>query len=362
MKKIIDLIVGTRPNIVKACSILKSYEENSQIKEIAELRFIHTGQHYSENLSKNIFSSLKIRDPDIMFNVGPGNQAQQTGLIMAKYEELLIQKPCDLSLVIGDVNSTVACSISAKKSNVKVGHIEAGLRSFDNSMPEEINRILTDSITDIFFTTSSYANQNLLNEGVPKEAIKFVGNTMIDTLKSYLLDAKPPEFLDDYNLYNNDFILLTIHRPANVDNKQYFNHLINEITKKFNHDKIIFPIHPRSKKNLSSEIMKIKNLVIIDALPYLEFIYLLKACNFVITDSGGISEEATFLSKKCFTLRNSTERPETIDSGINHLVASIEEIKNLKLNNTVNPNLKIPEKWDGFAGERIIREICGYLS
>ena len=185
---------------------------------------------------------------------------------------------------------------------------------------------------------------------------------MIDTLKSYLLDAKPPEFLDDYNLYNNDFILLTIHRPANVDNTEYFNHLINEITNKFNHDKIIFPIHPRSKKNLSSEIMKIKNLVIIDALPYLEFIYLLKACNIVITDSGGISEEATFLNKKCFTLRNSTERPETIDSGMNHLVASIEEIKNLKHNNKINTNLKIPEKWDGFAGKRIISEICGYLN
>ncbi len=353
---IVDIIAGTRPNFVKIASLINAKRKH---RANFQIRLIHTGQHYDKKLSDVFFKELGIPLPDINLNVGSSSQASQVGQIMIKYEEVVLKNPPNLCVVVGDVNSTMACAITAKKMNIPVVHIEAGIRSNDLSMPEEINRIVTDSISDYFFTTSKFANENLHNIGVDKNNIFFVGNTMIDTLYSNLDNFKKPSFYDDYNL-NNNFLVLTMHRPANVDNIVEFEKRIIEITSSAKHLKILFPVHPRTKKSLESIVDLPRKLLCVEPLPYLEFNYLVKNSLGVITDSGGITEEATVFGVPCITMRNNTERPETVEYGTNILVGSTPENLSKYIDKMIAKNWKkgkIPEKWDGKTGKRIIKTL-----
>jgi UDP-N-acetylglucosamine 2-epimerase (non-hydrolysing) len=276
---------------------------------------------------------------------------------MIAFEQELIQNPCDLVLVVGDVNSTMACAIVAKKLNIKVTHVEAGIRSGDMTMPEEINRIVTDSITDYFFTTSPWAGDNLLKYGADSTAIHFVGNVMIDTLYQNLDRITAPNFWDEYDLEVGKYIILTLHRPANVDEEKALVKLLSGIDNMVSDKKVIFPIHPRTKAILGATNLKLKNIIFVEPQGYLNFMYLIKNSFAVITDSGGISEETTVLGIPCFTMRNNTERPETQTIGTNTLVGtSIENLEKIFGEFLVNGPRKagIPELWDGKAADRII--------
>ena len=347
----IDIIAGTRPNFVKIAALINILDTYKKIS----YRLIHTGQHYDDKMSANFFRDLNIPDPHINLNVGSMDNATQTAEIMIRYQKVIDLKT-SICVVVGDVNSTLACAITAKKNDIKVAHVEAGIRSFDNEMPEEINRILTDSITDYFFTTSEKANQNLINQGIKKDKIFFVGNTMIDTLKNNINRLRKPSIWDQEKLTKNDYFLLTLHRPSNVDEDLKLIELLDIISESTESTKIIFPVHPRTKKMLK-QTKKFRNIVYTEPLPYLEFNYLLKNSKGVITDSGGITEEATVLDIPCITHRNSTERPETISIGTNELTL-LNPSKLLDLIKKINQKKwkkgKIPEKWDGKTAERII--------
>lgn len=361
--KVIDIIAGARPNFIKIAPIIKYIEKkkNLSTKFNLDYRLIHTGQHYDKKMSGDFFEQLGIPIPSINLNVGSGTQAQQTASIMVSYEELLIKKPSDLCLVVGDVNSTAACAIAAQKLCIPVAHVEAGIRAGDWSMPEEINRILTDSITNYFFTTSVFANENLKKNGIDDENIFFVGNTMIDTLISNLDNLRAPEFIKDID---EEFFILTLHRPANVDDIDTLKNLLTHISEAARGIKIIFPVHPRTLKTVKSIKNIPNNINFVDPLPYLEFNYLVKNSKAVITDSGGITEEATVMDVPCLTLRNSTERPETISIGTNVLVGT--EPKNIKptLDLLFEGKWKkggIPDLWDGRTSERIIDILEGII-
>ncbi len=349
----IDLIVGARPNFMKIASLIPALEKNK-----INYRLVHTGQHYDKQMSQQFFDQLNIPKPDINLECGSGSQARQTANIMIAYENLLVDKPSKLCIVVGDVNSTMACSIVAKKLLIPVAHIEAGIRSSDMEMPEEINRIVTDSISDWFFTTSRSAAKNLKSIGVEKDKIFFVGNTMIDTLLSNLSRLKKPKFWNKLKLNSNNYIVLTLHRPSNVDKSIIFTKIIKSICQNTNNIPLIFPIHPRSKKSLKNIEDISKNLFLVEPQPYLEFNYLVKNSLAVITDSGGITEETTVLGIPCITIRDTTERPETVELGTNELVGiNAEQIK-LTLNRLMNNKWKkgsIPEKWDGKSCERIVK-------
>ena len=358
-KKIIDIIAGTRPNFVKIASLFNQINIISKIKKKYEFRLIHTGQHYDKMLSDTFFQELRIPKPNFSLNVGSGSHAFQTANIMKKYEKIILKKPPNLCIVVGDVNSTIACAISAKKLGIKVAHIEAGLRSGDISMPEEINRILTDSITDYFFTTSKLANMNLLKNGIKKKNIFFVGNTMIDTLKNNLNKLKKPSLWETNSLEVKSYYLLTLHRPSNVDDIKNLKKIIS-IIKKFKNEKFIFPVHPRTKKKLNQIRNFDKNLIISKPLSYFNFNYLLKNAKGIITDSGGITEEATFFKVPCFTMRENTERPETINVGSNVLIGNNYNLLKRSINEVNNnrwKKSKVPEKWDGKTAYRILNII-----
>lgn len=353
----ITIIAGARPNFIKIAPIIKAIQKQQSKGAIVSFRLVHTGQHYDKNLSDTFFEELNIPLPNANLDVKSGSQAEQTGAIMVAFEKELVQNPCDLVLVVGDVNSTMACAIVAKKQNIKVAHVEAGIRSGDWTMPEEINRIVTDSITDFFFTTSTSASENLLKNGVAPCNIHFVGNVMIDTLYQNLERISPPSFWSDFDLQSENYIILTLHRPSNVDEEQSLIHLLEGIDKMVGDKKIIFPIHPRTKAILGETNLNLKNILFVEPQGYLNFMYLIKNSFAVITDSGGISEETTVLGIPCFTMRTSTERPETIAIGTNHLVGiSIENLEKeyKKLKDTDFRQYKIPELWDGKASERII--------
>lgn len=356
---LIDIIAGARPNFMKIAPITAALEK--AIKEGKEIRYrlIHTGQHYDKKLSDIFFTQLKIPAPDINLGVGSGSQAFQTANIMIRYEEILLQNPTDLVIVVGDVNSTMACAIVAKKLGIKVAHVEAGIRSFDLSMPEEINRMVTDSISDFFFTTTKMAGENLLKAGIPKEQVFFVGNTMIDTLLKNLSNLEKPVFWDDLKLQRNGYLVTTLHRPQNVDESSNLKILLNEIALHSGGFPVVFPVHPRTRKNLENILLP-PNIYLSDPLSYFEFIYLIKHAKGVITDSGGIQEETTVLKVPCITLRDNTERPETVITGTNELIGT--DPANIKpwLNKLFTGPWKsgsIPEKWDGKTGERIIEEL-----
>lgn len=353
----ITIVAGARPNFIKIAPIIKAIQKKQSEGKQISFRLVHTGQHYDKNLSDTFFDELNIPQPDSNLEVKSGSQSVQTGAIMVAFETELLQNPCDLVLVVGDVNSTMACAIVAKKLNIKVAHVEAGIRSGDMTMPEEINRIVTDSITDYYFTTSPSASENLLKNGSPENNVFFVGNVMIDTLNQNLNRITQPEFWQTLNLKKGNYIILTLHRPSNVDEEHSLIDLLLGIDAMVDGKSVIFPIHPRTKAILGEKNLNLKNIIFVEAQSYLNFMYLIKNSFAVITDSGGISEETTVLGIPCFTMRDNTERPETQTIGTNTLVGtSIKNLEKIFKDFIKNGKRKtgIPELWDGKASERII--------
>jgi UDP-N-acetylglucosamine 2-epimerase (non-hydrolysing) len=353
----VTIVAGARPNFIKIAPIVKAIEKAQKKGANISFRLVHTGQHYDKNLSDTFFKELNIPEPNSNLGVKSGSQSTQTAAIMVAFEQELVTHSCDLVLVVGDVNSTMACAIVAKKLSIKVAHVEAGIRSGDMTMPEEINRIVTDSITDLFFTTSENASANLLKYGSKPDDIHFVGNVMIDTLRQNIDRIIAPSFWNEENLKSGDYIILTLHRPSNVDEQKSLEHLLLGIDNMTENRKVIFPIHPRTKAVLSNSNLVLKNIIFVEPQGYLNFLYLIKHSFAVITDSGGISEETTVLGIPCFTLRNSTERPETLNIGTNILVGtSMIKLENY-WNDFIETGLKksgIPDYWDGKAAERIV--------
>ncbi|MBI4946876.1 MAG: UDP-N-acetylglucosamine 2-epimerase (non-hydrolyzing) [Bacteroidetes bacterium] len=352
----ITLIAGARPNFMKIAPLIHAIRvEQAQGKNI-QCRLVHTGQHYDKALSDTFFNELSIPQPDVNLEVGSGSPAVQTANIMMRFEEELISNPTDVVVVVGDINSTMACSIVAKKRNTQLVHVEAGIRSFDLSMPEEINRMVTDALADHFFTTSRFANDNLIKAGVDKSRIHFVGNTMIDTLYANLEKFRKPAVWDTGNLIEKKFLLLTLHRPSNVDDVHTLQDILSQINSTCRNFPVIFPAHPRTVTNLKKLKIKSDNIIIVDPLGYLEFMYLVKNAKAVITDSGGIQEETTVLKIPCITLRKNSERPETIAEGTNELLPDINQLEEWmkKLFNDTWKKGRIPELWDGKTSARIV--------
>jgi UDP-N-acetylglucosamine 2-epimerase (non-hydrolysing) len=353
----IDLIAGARPNFMKIASIVKALERYRLLGGRLKYRLVHTGQHYDARMSGDFFAQLGIPEPAVNLEVGSGTQAEQTAAIMVKYEKLLTECRSNLCLVVGDVTSTMACSIAAQKLRVPVAHVEAGIRSGDWTMPEEINRMVTDSISNYFFTTSEVANQNLRRSGVSDERIFFVGNTMIDTLMANMDRLRPPLFWDELELGSGRYFVVTLHRPANVDTGGQLIAMLEAIGDGCRGLPVVFPVHPRTATTLKTFKVLPENLYLVDPQPYLEFNYLVKYAKAVITDSGGITEETTVMGVPCMTLRDTTERPETVTIGTNELLGT--DPKNIRpaLDRLFSGSWKrgtIPEKWDGKTGERIV--------
>ncbi|RZL15939.1 MAG: UDP-N-acetylglucosamine 2-epimerase (non-hydrolyzing), partial [Pedobacter sp.] len=318
----ITIIAGARPNFMKIAPIVHSIQKAKTEGKDIDFRLIHTGQHFDKKMSGDFFEQLGIPEPHANLEAGGGTQAEQTGAIMVRFEQELIANTADLVLVVGDVTSTMACAVTAQKLRVPVAHVEAGIRSDDWTMPEEINRLVTDSITNYFFTTSEVANDNLRKSGVENERIFFVGNTMIDTLLKNRPRFIAPPIWDEAHLTEKGYIVLTLHRPANVDQEQQLKLLMEEIIVNSNGIPIIFPVHPRTAKNMQGLGIEASNLFFVEPLSYLEFNYLVERAKLVVTDSGGITEETTVLGVPCITLRNNTERPETISIGTNELIGT----------------------------------------
>lgn len=352
----LTLIAGARPNFMKIAPIIREIKNVQKAGKNLTYKLVHTGQHYDDKLSKVFFEELQIPQPDVNLGAGSGSQATQTAKIMVEFETYLLQNPTDLVIVVGDVNSTMACTIVAKKLNTKVAHVEGGIRSWDMSMPEEINRMATDALSDYFFTTSSVANENLRKCGVTDERIFFVGNTMIDSLLANLTKIQKPAVYEQARLEQGNFCVLTLHRPSNVDYPEKFEAMIRTIDASAGMP-VIFPVHPRTRKNFDALATKPERIFPTDPLSYLEFIYLLKNAKGVITDSGGVQEETTVLGVPCLTLRNNTERPETVTTGTNEMIG--EDMHALKLaldrlNTGIWKKGDIPELWDGKTAQRIV--------
>lgn len=361
----ITIIAGARPNFMKIAPIIHQIKKKQNENINISFRLVHTGQHYDKKMSDDFFTQLNIPTPNANLEVGSGTQAEQTANIMIRFEKELIENPTDLVLVVGDVTSTMACAITAQKLKTKVAHIEAGIRSGDWDMPEEINRMVTDSITNYFFTTSDVANQNLLNNGIKEENIFFVGNTMIDSLLEHKKKFKKPEIWDSISLQEKKYIVVTLHRPANVDDEFSLRKAIQEICINSKNLPIIFPVHPRTAKNLNLENLRLNNLFLTEPLSYLEFNYLVEKSLAVITDSGGITEETTVMGIPCITLRENTERPETVTIGTNELIGTNPEKIKPIMEKLFEGNWKkgnIPKLWDGKAAERIIDSILNLYS
>lgn len=356
----IDLIAGARPNFMKIAPIIDAIKFQQQKGTAVSFRLIHTGQHYDQNMSGSFFEQLGIPEPDVNLGAGGGTQSQQTASIMIGYEDLLTREKPDYCLVVGDVTSTMACSIVAQKMHVKVVHVEAGIRSGDWSMPEEINRLVTDSITNYFFTTTELASEQLYKSGIEKERVFWVGNTMIDTLLKHRNRFMKPAIWDSIRLEKGKYIVMTLHRPANVDEEGKLKELIGEIINHSEDLKLIFPVHPRTAKMLENMGISHPRLHMIEPLGYLEFNFLVDNSKAVITDSGGITEETTVMGIPCMTLRDNTERPETITEGTNELIGTNPKAIEPALKRLFSGNWKkgaIPAKWDGKTAERIIETL-----
>ncbi len=337
-------------------AIIKVQSEGVNI----EYRLIHTGQHYDKNMSDSFFDQLQIPQPHVNLGAGGGSQSEQTAAIMIGYERLLLTEKSSLCLVVGDVNSTMACAIVAQKLHIPVAHVEAGIRSGDWTMPEEINRMVTDSISNIFFTTTQDAGNNLNKIGVTDDRIFWVGNTMIDTLLKHRDNFQKPAVWDELNLSKNNYLVMTLHRPGNVDEEEKLKNLINEIILNSHSLPLIFPVHPRTAKILNSLGIKHKRLHTIEPLGYLEFNYLVQHAKAVITDSGGITEETTVLGIPCITLRDNTERPETVNIGTNELIGTDPKAVRPIMEKLFSGQWKkgeIPELWDGKTAQRIISNL-----
>ena len=359
----IDLIAGARPNFMKIAPIIDAIRKAQSEKKNISFRLIHTGQHYDRNMSGSFFEQLGIPEPDVNLGAGGGTQAEQTAAIMIGYEQLLMEEKSDLCLVVGDVTSTMACAITAQKMQVKVAHVEGGIRSGDWTMPEEINRLVTDSITNYFFTTTTIADQILLDAGVAQEKIYRVGNTMIDTLLKHRHRFQKLPIWDELKLEKGQYIVMTLHRPANVDEESKLKELLQEIIENSHDIPLIFPVHPRTEKILKTLGISHPKLHITDPLGYLEFNYLVERSKAVITDSGGITEETTVMGIPCMTLRDNTERPETITQGTNELLGTDPKAIKPAMEKLFAGQWKkgsIPELWDGKTGERIVEVILKF--
>jgi UDP-N-acetylglucosamine 2-epimerase (non-hydrolysing) len=351
------IVAGARPNFMKIAPIIHAIQKEQKAGKQVKFRLIHTGQHYDKKMSGDFFDQLNIPKPDANLGGGGGTQAEQTAAIMVAFEKELMENRPDLVLVVGDVTSTLACSITAKKLQIDVAHVEGGIRSGDLTMPEEINRMVTDSITDHFFTTSEIANTNLRNGGFSEDKIHFVGNTMIDTLMAQMPRFQKPEGEVFENLEPGNYFVITMHRPANVDQEHSLKAMIDAILEGTGGLPIIFPVHPRTAKNLQSIGIDAPNLIMVEPLGYLEFNYLVKNAKGVITDSGGITEEASVMNVPCITLRDNTERAETIHLGTNELVGTDPAKLKPYLEKVMKGDWKkyqgIP-LWDGKTAERIV--------
>ncbi|WP_294674043.1 non-hydrolyzing UDP-N-acetylglucosamine 2-epimerase [uncultured Fluviicola sp.] len=353
----ITLIAGARPNFMKIAPIIHALQKVQLAGSPLQYSLVHTGQHYDKKMSGQFFDELGIPQPNANLEAGGGTQAEQTAAIMVRFEKHLETNPTDLVLVVGDVTSTMACAIVAQKLKIKVAHVEGGIRSNDWSMPEEINRLVTDAITDYFFTTSEVANENLRKSGVQDEKIYFVGNTMIDTLLKQMPRFRKPELWNQLKLMAKEYIVLTLHRPSNVDEETKLKALMNQIIASSENCPIVFPVHPRTAKMI--ELLEISHprLHLVEPMGYLEFNYLVQHAKLVITDSGGITEETTVMKIPCMTLRDTTERPETVTEGTNELVGTDPKEVEKMLKKCFSGNWKtgsIPPLWDGKTAERIV--------
>ena len=373
-------VVGARPNFMKVAPIHKAFKKVSNLDSNILHLICHTGQHYDEKMSKVFFDDLELPKPDFYLGVGSGTHAEQTANVMIQFEKILIDEKPDMVLVVGDVNSTIAYSLTAKKLHIKVVHVEAGLRSFDMEMPEEINRVLTDRISDFLFVTEESGLINLKNEGVPEDKIFFVGNVMIDSLIHYQPKVDQSNILNELSLQPviptkaslvsglvgisskslHGYVLVTLHRPSNVDTKESLEKLVNFLNRLGEERKVVFPIHPRTKSNLEKYDL-LKNLkesvIITDPIGYIDFQALIKNAELIVTDSGGIQEESTYLGVQCITLRTSTERPSTVDVGTNQLIGidlSKAEVACLNVLKGSKKIGKIPPLWDGESSNRIV--------
>jgi len=359
MLKVIN-VVGARPNFMKVAPIVAAMKRRS---EAFQPLVVHTGQHYDAAMSDSFFRDLDLPQPDTHLGVGSGSHAVQTAAVMERFEPVVLQEKPDWVLVVGDVNSTIACALVCVKLGVKVAHVEAGLRSRDRSMPEEINRLLTDQIADLLFTPSHDADENLLAEGIPRERIRFVGNVMIDSLQKNLSVARALPTREQLGLAGTDYALLTLHRPSNVDMSDSFGRILDALEAISAQLPIVFPVHPRTKKTiaelgLSERVESIKELRIVEPLGYLDFLNLSSSARLVLTDSGGIQEETTALGIPCITLRENTERPITVEMGTNVVVGTdtskIISAATSALNGSTKTTLRQPPLWDGHTSERIL--------
>lgn len=369
-------VVGARPNFMKMAPIHKAFSQlmvkdsEQNLSQNIQHLICHTGQHYDDTMSKIFFDDLELPEPDYYLGVGSGSHAEQTAKIMIEFEKVIIKEKPDLVIVYGDVNSTAACSMVASKLGVKIAHVESGLRSFDRAMPEEINRVITDHLSDFLFVTERSGIENLKSEGILEDKIFFVGNTMIDSLVHYESKIEKSEILKLLDLNCNTgiepYFVITLHRPSNVDLKYRMMQFVNLLNDFANEVKIVFPIHPRTKKNLYDWGLEDKfnqNILLIDPIGYIDFLALIKNAVLVLTDSGGIQEETTYLSVQCITIRDNTERPVTVEVGTNHLVGTDFEAVKKVIREILNGNVKsgaIPDKWDGKAAERISKILIGY--
>ncbi len=368
MKKLC-CIVGARPNFMKIAPIMRAFGEDANT--ITPI-LVHTGQHYDESMNGTFFKQLDIPAPDIHLNVGSNSHAMQTADIMKRFEPVIQSENPDAILVVGDVNSTIACALVAAKSNVRIIHVEAGLRSFDRKMPEEINRILTDQLSDLLFTTERNAEINLLNENVSPEKIQFVGNVMIDNLFHNLKKTSEVNEIIARNKINIDPVkgygLVTLHRPSNVDDSGVLRQLLETLSEISRRLPLIFPVHPRTAKKIEdyglNSLLESDNLISTPPLPYLDLLGLMSKCKMVLTDSGGIQEETTALGIPCLTLRENTERPITLTEGTNTLVGT-DRNKILEVSDEILLNGKcagrVPELWDGHAAIRIASKLKNWL-
>ncbi len=355
MKKIIS-IVGARPNFIKIAPVAKAFKK---FRKDIKHKICHTGQHFDQRMSEVFFDQLKMPRPDFNLGIGGGSHAEQTARIMLELEKVLAEERPDLVIVPGDVNSTLAAALVASKMGIPIAHVEAGLRSFDKSMPEEINRIVTDVVSDYLFVSEHSGMRNLRDEGMGESKIHFVGNTMIDSLEANYELIEACTITKEMGLDPSGYIVGTFHRPSNVDEPEALKDLMASLSRLAKERKLIFPVHPRTRKNierygLDSQIPK--GLIITEPLGYIEFLSLVRYAELVITDSGGIQEETTYMGVQCITVRKNTERPVTIDVGTNHLVGiQMEKVERTALDilgGTTKPG-RIPELWDGKASKRI---------
>ena len=359
-------VVGARPNFMKVAPLHKAFQKYPSISH----RIVHTGQHYDANMSKVFFDDLELPHPDVYLGIGSGSHAVQTARIMVDFEKIVLAEEPNMVIVVGDVNSTLACSLVCSKFLIPVVHVEAGLRSFDRTMPEEINRIITDSIADLLFVSERSGLTNLRNEGIPDSKVFFVGNVMIDSLVHFKEKAARSTIRKTLGVEGKQYAIVTLHRPSNVDVRDNLASILSMLDKISQRQTVIFPVHPRTRKmisefKLSERLLSNTNLILCDPLGYLEFLCLLESASLAITDSGGIQEETTYLGIPCFTMRENTERPVTVSEGTNTLMGFDYEKTAVEAETVFQGNYKkgkIPELWDGKTAERIAEIIYENIS